>query len=761
MYINREISWLEFDRRVLEQAAREDLPLLERLKFLAISASNLDEFYQVRVGGLQLMQRSGKILQDAAGQTPEEQLKNIRARAQEIVQRQYELMNTLLLPLMREAGVAPVPLENLSEAQLSSLGTLFMQQVAPLLTPLALEKERTITLPNLSLALGVELAGKDADADKSRLVVVALPEALPRRVHAACLEEDRYVLLEELSAHFIGMLFEGERILHCTPLRVTRNGDITVQEEEGTDFAWEMSQVLVARKFSDCVRMELPGDVDDAFARRLAQQIGAEEETICHLPGYLRLSDFGRMAEEPGHERLKIVPWEPNPPEGVDPSLSMFDNISRGDILINTPFESYEPVVKLAEEAAEDPNVLAIKQLLYRTANNSRFITALCRAAERGKQVTALVELKARFDEGHNLSQAERLQRAGVQVIYGVKGFKTHAKAMLIVRRENGVLKRYCHIGTGNYNEDTARIYGDLSLLTCEETMGADISQFFNCVTGLTQMRRFRRLYPSPAFMKERLLELVRAETQRARRGETARILAKMNSLNDPDMMEALEEASRAGVEIRLNVRGICCWVPSTEEGRRHTRIVSIVDRYLEHARILCFHNGGDELVFITSADWMSRNLDRRVELLAPVEDKRLARRAVEILHACMRDNVQASVILPDGSSAPVVPGPDEPPFRMQEHLQQQARKRARASGKNSRTVLVPHKPKNNPAVWRVLRRDSGATPNSPVAARASRSGSSSASPRRSWLFFFCLQSTRSSIFLYISTSRQSIWISP
>ena len=668
MYINREISWLEFDRRVLEQAARGDLPLLERLKFLAISASNLDEFYQVRVGGLQLMQRSGKILQDAAGQTPEEQLKNIRARAQEIVQRQYELMNTLLLPLMREAGVAPVPLENLSEAQLSSLGTLFMQQVAPLLTPLALEKERTITLPNLSLALGVELAGKDADADKSRLVVVALPEALPRRVHAACLEEDRYVLLEELSAHFIGMLFEGERILHCTPLRVTRNGDITVQEEEGTDFAWEMSQVLVARKFSDCVRMELPEGVDGAFARKLAQQVGAEEETICHLPGYLRLSDFGRMAEEPGHERLKIVPWEPNPPEGVDPSLSMFDNISRGDILINTPFESYEPVVKLAEEAAEDPNVLAIKQLLYRTANNSRFITALCRAAERGKQVTALVELKARFDEGHNLSQAERLQRAGVQVIYGVKGFKTHAKAMLIVRRENGVLKRYCHIGTGNYNEDTARIYGDLSLLTCEETMGADISQFFNCVTGLTQMRRFRRLYPSPAFMKERLLELVRAETQRARRGETARILAKMNSLNDPDMMEALEEASRAGVEIRLNVRGICCWVPSTEEGRRHTRIVSIVDRYLEHARILCFHNGGDELVFITSADWMSRNLDRRVELLAPVEDKRLARRAVEILHACMRDNVQASVILPDGSSAPVVPGPDEPPFRMQEH---------------------------------------------------------------------------------------------
>ena len=694
MYINREISWLEFDRRVLEQAARENLPLLERLKFLAISASNLDEFYQVRVGGLRLMQQSGQALPDAAGQTPAEQLESICTRAKEIMQRQYELMNTLLLPLMREAGIAPIPLKDLNEAQLSSLGTLFMQQVAPLLTPLALEEERAITLPNLSLALGVELAGQEAD--KSRLAVVALPEVLPRRVHAACLEEDGYVLLEDLAAHFIGMLFEGERILHCTPLRVTRNGDVAVQEEEGVDFAWEMSKVLVARKFSDCVRMELPEGVDDAFALKLAQKIGAEEQTIYRLPGYLRLADFGRMAEEPGHERLKVVPWEPNPPADVDPSLSMFDNISRGDILINTPFESYEPVVRLAEEAAEDPDVLAIKQLLYRTANNSRFITALCRAAERGKQVTALVELKARFDEGHNLAQAEQLQRAGVQVIYGVKGFKTHAKAMLIVRRENGVLKRYCHIGTGNYNESTARVYGDLSLLTCEEAMGADISQFFNCVTGLTQMRRFRKLYPSPALMKERLLELVRAETQRACRGETARILAKMNSLNDPDMMKALEEASCAGVELQLNIRGICCWVPSTEEGRRHTRIVSIVDRYLEHARILCFHNGGDELVFITSADWMSRNLDRRVELIAPIENKRLAHRVVEILHACMRDNVQASIILPDGSSRPVAPDPNELPFRMQEYLQQQARKRARSLGKNSRTILVPHKPKNS-----------------------------------------------------------------
>ena len=692
MYINREISWLEFNQRVLNQARRRELPLLERLKFLSISASNLDEFFQVRVGGLVLMQRSGKGSADITGLAPGAQLALIRSRAEKMVREQYELMNRELLPLMHEAGVAPTAMAELSAAQRATLEEMFLQHIAPLLTPLAMEVENPPTLPNLSIILMLEL--RSESTGECRMVAVTLPDILPRRVHSACLGEEGYVMLEDIVSEFIGCLFEGEKPVHCCPLRVTRNGDIAVQEEEGSDLAWEMSQVLVARKFSDCVRLELPEGLDPALEQRLASLIGAQEEAIYREPGYLRLVDFMRMALEPGNERLKVAPWRPCYPASVDPSLSMFENIAQGDILINTPFESYEPVVKLIEEAANDPDVLAIKQVLYRTAKQSRFVAALCRAAEVGKQVTVLIELKARFDEGHNLAQAERLQRAGVQVVYGVKGYKTHAKILLIVRRENGALRRYCHFGTGNYNEDTARLYGDLSLLSCDEALGADASQFFNCVTGLTRIRRFRRLFPSPAMMKERLLELVRAETRRAQRGELAFIHAKMNSLNDRDMMCALDEAADAGVEIRLNVRGICCWAPSSATGRRCTRIVSIVDRYLEHARIFCFHNGGDPLVFIASADWMSRNLDRRVELLIPIENKNLARRAREILDACFRDNTNASLICADGSSVPVV-AENSSPFRMQEFLQLLAQQHARTRERNSLTSLEPHLPKH------------------------------------------------------------------
>ena len=693
MYINREISWLGFNQRVLNQAHRRELPLLERLKFLAISASNLDEFFQVRVGGLVLLQQAGKASPDLTGLPPGAQLELIRERTEEMVREQYELMENELLPLMREAGVAPVGMSELSDAQLSMLEEYFLQNVAPLLTPLAMEVENAPILPNLSLILGLELAS-DATGE-SRLVAVTLPDSLPRRVHSACLGDEGYVMLEDLVGAFIGHLFEGEKIVSNTLLRVTRNGDIAVHEEEGGDFAWEMSQVLVARKFSDCVRLELPEEVAPEPARRWADLVGAREIAIYRIPGYLRLVDFGRMAHEPGNDRLKVLPQSPCYPASVDPNLSMFENIAQGDILIHTPYESYEPVVKLMEEAAEDPEVLAIKQVLYRTAHHSRFIAALCRAAELGKQVTVLVELKARFDEGQNLAQAERLQRAGVQVVYGVKGYKTHAKIMLIVRRENGILRRYCHFGTGNYNEDTARLYSDISLLTCAEALCADASQFFNCVTGLSQIRRFRKLFPSPAMMKARLLELIHAETQRASRGEKAYVHAKMNSLNDAEMMNALELAAEAGVEIRLNVRGICCWAPGTARGRQHTRIISIVDRYLEHARIFCFYNGGEPLVYLASADWMSRNLDRRVEIMVPVENKKLARRAMDILEACFRDNTQASLLGADGGSTPLSPE-NEPPFRMQDFLHHQAQQHARTREHNSHLSLEPHRPKQS-----------------------------------------------------------------
>lgn len=689
MYINREISWLEFNQRVLDQGRRADLPLLERVKFLSITASNLDEFFQVRVGGLVLLQQSGKFKPDAAGYSPSEQLEMIQRRVGRMVADQYALLEELR-PGLAENGLYPQPMSALNESQRLALESFFMTDIAPLLTPIAMEVEQPPILPNLRLIVGAELL--PPNAAESRFIAVTLPEALPRRVHSAALGRDAYVLLEDLVMACIGRLFPGETVLTAAPFRVTRNGDIAVLEEEGGDFAREMEEVLVARQFSDCVRLELPESTPAEFAARVARIVGAAPEAIYRVPGCLRLVDFGALSFEPGHDTLKVETWSGNWPSEVDPNLTMFENIAQGDILIHNPFESYEPVVRLVEEAASDPDVIAIKQVLYRTAQGSRFISALCRAAEAGKQVTVLVELKARFDERHNLAQAERLQRAGVQVIYGVKGFKTHAKIMLIVRRENGILRRYCHFGTGNYNEKTARLYSDLSLLTCEENMGADAGQFFNTVTGLTRLTHFRRLFPSPALMKARLLELIEAEITRAKQGERAKIRAKMNSLNDPEMMEALDRAADAGVQIRLNIRGICCWAPTTAKGRACTKIISIIDRYLEHARIFSFHNGGSPLFFIASADWMGRNLDRRVELMVPIEEPRLARRVQGILDACFKDNLQASLIGDDGSSHPV--RQTKRPFAMQAYLQSQAHLRARNRERTRQQTLEPHRPK-------------------------------------------------------------------
>lgn len=690
MFINREISWLEFNQRVLNQALRAGLPLLERIKFLSISASNLDEFFQVRVGGLMLLRQTGKFKPDITGLSPSEQLERIRERAGAMVDDQYHLLQEVLMPLMREAGLSPLDIEELNEAQYAGLEDYFLSNIAPILTPLAMEVEQPPTLPNLSLILGVEI--QPEEGKETRFVAITLPDVLPRRVQSAVLGRSGYVMLEDVVSRFCPLLFPGEKVVSTTPFRVTRNGDIAVAEEEGGDFAREMESVLVARKFSDCVRLELPLGTPAAIEKRISGIVGADADATYRVPGFLRLVDFGQMAFEPGNDQHKVQAWTPCWPAGVDPSLSMFENIAQGDILIHNPYESYEPVVKLIEEAAEDPDVIAIKQVLYRTAKNSRFIAALCRAAETGKQVTVLVELKARFDELHNLAQAEKLQRSGVQVVYGVKGFKTHAKIMLIVRRENGGLRRYCHIGTGNYNESTARIYSDLSLLTCNEHLGADASQFFNSVTGLTRLMRFRRMYPAPATMKSRLLELIAAETRRAEMGEKARIRAKMNSLNDIEMMEALERAAEAGVKIDLNIRGICCWAPTSEKAQACTRITSIVDRYLEHARLFHFHNGGNPLVYMASADWMSRNLDRRVELLIPIEEPASAHRILDILDACFKDNTQASDMAPDGSYHPATGR--KKPFAMQAHLQRDARRRARTQASANMRILEPHRPK-------------------------------------------------------------------
>lgn len=693
-YINRELSWLEFNQRVLDQAARQNLPLLERVKFLAITASNLDEFFMVRVGGLQMLRSAGSRSRDISGMTPSAQLQAIRKRVRKMIDDQYNLLDNEIIPLMEIERISPLTKDSLTDTQRDFLEQYFMTQVSPLLTLLDMEVDSPPVLPSLKLLMALDV--RDDETKQKRFCVVAVPDGVPRYIYIPDAEQnEQYLLVEEVIRMFINSVFPGETVMNASVFRVTRNGDIAVQDEDALDLADEMEEVLVARQYSECVRLEIEASTPRALATRIQQITGAGKSDIFELDGPLMLSDLSQLAFAPGNDQLKVEQWSPQASPSVEPGLSIFDNISQGDILLNHPYESFEPVLRLVEEAADDPDVIAIKQVLYRTAKNSRIVTALKKAAEAGKQVTALVELKARFDEARNLEKAEELQRSGVQVVYGVKGLKTHAKICLIVRRENGILRRYCHFGTGNYNETTARIYTDISYLTCDERLGADASQFFNTVTGRTKLMRFRRLYPSPAMMKERLLELISGEAERARQGEPARIVAKMNSLQDQEIIDALYQAADAGVEIQLNVRGVCCLKTGDRGKGREIRVVSIVDRYLEHARIFYFRHGDTPQYFIASADWMTRNLDKRVELMVPVTEPKLTRRLKSILDACFKDNTQAYEILPDGTAKLIKRTNSQKPFRLQLKLTREARRLAKDKEKQRLQMLDPHVPQD------------------------------------------------------------------
>lgn len=691
-FINRELSWLEFNQRVLEEAQREDLPLLERLKFLAITASNLDEFFQVRVGGLILMRRSGRTKRDFSGLTPNQQLTAIRRRVLKMIEDQHKLFGGELRPELAKAGIRCLSLGDLSPEQSDLVAAFFDDSVQPLLTPLAIidEAEPPI-LPALQLMVACRLT--DLASGKVRNVVIPVPEGINRRVSVDDARGSSFVLIEDVIAKHAGILFPGERLTSTTHFRVTRNGDIAVQEEDAIDLAGEMEEVLTARKFSDTVRLEVPAHVP----RHLLQMIRSvcacgTAETYRH-PGPLALGSFMDLAFEPGFDNLRPDEWPPQPSPAIAPDASMFETIERGDVMLFHPYESFEPVLRLVEEAAGDPDTLAIKQVLYRTASQSRVIDALIRAAENGKNVTVLIELKARFDEARNLHRADELQRAGVQIVYGVKGLKTHAKICLVVRRENGRLKRYVHLGTGNYNESTARLYTDISYLTARPEFGSDGSLFFNAVTGRSKLLRFRALVPAPTEMKPRLLELIASETERAKRGEPAKILAKANSLQDKDIILALYRASRAGVEIKLNIRGICCLKTGDRASAKNIEVLSIIDRYLEHARIFYFHQGGDPEVFISSADWMGRNLDKRVELMVPILDRVIRRRMVRILERFFRDNTQAWTILPDGTSRRLATPSARKRFRAQEYFYRQAAQAAEDQEFERATTFEPHLP--------------------------------------------------------------------
>ena len=505
--------------------------------------------------------------------------------------------------------------------------------------------------------------------------------------------QEHLIPVEEVIPLFIGELFPDEKVLSTLPFRITRNGDIAVQEEDAIDLAGEMEEVLSARKTSSTVRLEYPVTGSIRLKSIVKKMLNAGSSEIYQTDGPLALTDFMPLAFSPGYDDLRDEPWEPQPSASLEPGESIFDTLTDRDVMLNHPYESFEPVIRFLEEAAVDPDTVAIKQVLYRTASDSRIIKALLRAAENGKQVTVLVELKARFDEARNLMRADELQRAGVQIVYGVKGLKTHAKIALVIRNEGGQLKRYVHIGTGNYNESTSRLYTDISYLTSKPAYGADASLFFNAVTGRSKLTRFSKFVPAPTHMKPRLLELIAAEGKRAKSGEPASITAKINSLQDKEIIEALYRASADGVKIKINVRGICCLKTGSRKEAKNIQVVSVIDRYLEHSRIISFHHGGSPLLFISSADWMTRNLDKRVELMVPIEDKENKKRLLQILDAAFKDNCNSYEILPDGSSKLTQRAKGKKRFRMQENLQKQATKDARARSHERSTTFEPHRP--------------------------------------------------------------------
>jgi polyphosphate kinase len=708
-YINRELSWLEFNDRVLQCGRDESLPLLERLKFLAITGSNLDEFFMVRVGGLQLLSRKNNAKKDPSGMRPQEQLDAISARCTAMVADQYECY-AQLEKLLAEAGIRRMLPRELLKEQGRHAEHVFDNEIAPVLSPMAVsDLAQAPLLVNRMLYVAIRLSGPGEPAiqklrDDSRtpikkkavhrLVIIPVGKTLGRFIALPSDGGYHFVLIEDLIAFFAGRFFAGETVDETACFRVTRNADVSVREDGASDLVVEMEAVIDARKRGDCVRLEIDHRASETMLSGLAGLLCAPGNSIFHIRGPLDLSAFMRMCEIAGYEKLKYKPWPPRVPPFIKSAASMIEVVSKRDVFLYHPYESFDPVLRLVQEAAIDPQVLAIKQTLYRTSKNSPVVTALAAAAEAGKYVTAIVELKARFDEERNIGWANELEDAGVQVIYGVKGLKTHAKVLIIVRREQDGLRRYMHFGTGNYNEITAGIYSDVSYMTCNEDLGADASSFFNSITGNSQPQKYRKIEAAPVGLKERALSLIEAETERSRQGQRAFIQAKMNSLTHPDIIQALYDASRAGVKIQLNVRGICCLRPGVPGQSETITVKSIVGRFLEHARIWRFCNGGRESVFICTADWMQRNLDKRVELLTPVEDRESANRLVHILDLCFKDSANSWQLQSEGQWARRTDNVSaKKPFNCHSAFYEEACEKTDRAKRMKRTMFETYKP--------------------------------------------------------------------
>ncbi|MGM0491186.1 MAG: polyphosphate kinase 1 [Planctomycetota bacterium] len=676
MYINRELSWLEFNQRVLDEALDQQIPPLERLKFLAISASNLDEFFMVRVGGLQMLREQAPGKRDPAGMTPHEQLEAISRRTHQMSRDQSQCFLEDLEPNLAGHGIRRLTAEQLSPRHVEFVWKLFQNEIRPIMTPMIVKLGAQFPLlVKQNLTACARLSDSD-DIGHSRFAVIPLGQTIDRIIGLPSEKEGgpfEYILLEDVVRLYMEHFFTGRRVVDCTFFRVTRNADMRVQEDAASDLLSGMRQVLAARKRSECVRLELDEGAGDAIRSFLQAALNVDDHHVYVSRGPLHLAAFSELSGLEGRDHLRYESWPPQASPIVDPETSIFDTIADHDVLLVQPYERYDPVVRLVEEAAHDPNVLAIKQILYRTSRNSPVVAALKRAAQNGKKVTAIVELKARFDEARNIVWAQALEPAAVQVFYGVKGLKTHAKVCIVLRRDPDGMRRYVHYGTGNYNEITSRLYSDVSFLTCDESLSRDAASFFNAITGYSQPQPFHRIQAAPIGLREHILDLIESETYHARKGEPAHIMAQLNSLVDAKVINALYRASRAGVRVDLNVRGICCLRPGVPGISDNIRVVSILDRYLEHSRIIYFHAGGKQLTCISSADWMPRNLLRRVELMVPIDDEAAKRRLKDVLQSYARDNVKGRCLQPDGHYHRVRPKPGQPPHRHQRYLHEQA----------------------------------------------------------------------------------------
>jgi len=669
-YINRELSFLEFNQRVLDQAFDESVPLLERLKFLCISCSNLDEFFEIRVAGLKQLQELGGGQLAADGMSIPEQLAAIHDRATRLVADQYCCLNELLLPALAAEGVPLLGRAEWSAEASEWLEQYFEREIEPVLSPLGLDPARPFPrIQNKSLNFIVRLEGKDAFNRNSELAIVQAPRSLPRVVPLPGAGATRpCVLLSTIMQAFVHKLFTGIKVMGCYQFRVTRNSDLFVDDEEIDDLRRALEGELAHRRYGAAVRLETSNDCPEDMVKFLQAQFASNGLDTYPVAGPVNLNRLSAVYDLVQRPDLKYPIFTPGTPKRLVGSSDLFACIRQKDILLHHPYQSFAPVMDFLRQAAADPQVLAIKQTLYRAGHDSPLVDALVAAANAGKDVTVIVELRARFDEEANIELSNRLQEAGAHVMYGVVGYKTHAKLALVVRREAGGIRRYCHLGTGNYHPRTARAYTDYGLFTCEDEIGQDVHELFLQLTSLTQTPKLNRLTQSPFGMHEMVLGKLAREAEHARAGHPARVIAKMNALVDPQAIEALYRASCAGVKIDLIVRGVCALRPGVPGVSENIKVRSIVGRFLEHSRVFYFENGGQPDMFCASADWMERNFFRRVEVAFPIRRQEQRERILRDLSFCLRDNSQAWELGPEGHYQRVSRG-KERPFSAQTEL--------------------------------------------------------------------------------------------